>query len=672
VAVLTILAALFVFPMVARGEEPTEGVPRPVFSHEAGFFTENFNLTITAPEGYTIRFTTDGSVPTASSQLYTRPVAINSPVLNSRNSPMSTSAIGRSYEGGWHTNFVPNNYYNGMVVRARAFDSNGNYSETVTSSFFVQSGGRGSFSTRVISIAVEPQHFIHQTQGIYRNWDRTAWASQSDVCSEDGPRQVVNFEMFYPDGQLMFSQYASAWVFGNWSRRHPKRSLRFNFNQGSGDVMGMYYMIPETRRNFYDPLTTIGNFRHINARVTDRNRTGMRDSVVAFMAEPLRPTIQNSTYGALFVNGEFWGMYCLRAHRNEYLIGELYGIRRRYIEISDVARQQIYEPLIHGRNMALQENFDNFAAYVDVDNFIDYIILGIHFDNWDWVSNNFEFWRTTEIIPDVHGGDGRWRFIVQDFDEAINHASNDMMRFFTTSSDSRQNVPTLPWNFGSQQLRPSWATEIFRRLFANEEFRNTFAARYSTYMGTAFHPDMANAIIDKMVAERLPHVGADLFRWRYLGAGSPTNGIPRWEGNVDGMRDVLLRRSGYSLRHVRDYFNGAHNSNLNLRLDTSGFANITWRTDYTRGWFDISGAQIRPDLFERHGQHGFTTGNFSANYIRQLPITVTAHPLEGYRFSHFRVEGGNISNNNVSQNPMVVTPPSGSGNITVTAVFVGN
>ncbi|MCL2371921.1 MAG: CotH kinase family protein [Defluviitaleaceae bacterium] len=663
---------------------PFNAVPQPVFSHEAGFYAADFNLTLTAPAGHTIRFTTDGSVPTVLSQEYTGPILIHSPVAIEANSPMSVHGIGRAFEGihdtwvdvGPGTGFmlptspyipyVPNLYYNAMVVRAVAFDAQNNPSATVTNTFFVENNGRGNFNTRVISIALEAEHFIDPIQGIYRNANRTHWPLQAGVHPIDGPRHVVNFEMFYPDGTRMFSQYANAWVFGNWSRRHPKRSLRFNFNQGAGDITGMYEMIPQTRRNFYDPLTTIGNFRHINARVTDRNRTGMRDSVVALMAEPLRPVVQNSTYGAVFVNGEFWGMYCLRAHRHEHLIGELYDVPRGLVQLEDWTQGHIYNAFIQGRDMSLQANFDNFAAGVDVDNFIDYFIIGYHFDNWDWISNNFEFWRTTAVVPGAYGGDGRWRFVVQDFDEGINHQANDMMQFFTTHRYSGQTVVTWPWNFGTQQLRSPWVTGMVQNLFTNAEFRNTFAARYSTYTGTVFHQARANYIIDNMVAERLPHVGADLFRWSYHNATNPTNGVPGWTNNVNAMRDAVTLRSNYSIGHIRNYFN----NELNLGLDTTGFANITWTTNSDRGWFDIAGAQIRADLFERQGTHGFTIGNFNANYIRGLPIEVTAMPLVGYVFSHFEIVGGGLDNNNVTTNTMTVTPPAGSNNITVTAVFI--
>ena len=659
-------------PEITLAPYPT--LDAPVFSHSPGFYSEPFYLNITAEQG-DIRFTLDGSIPTLSSELFTDALQVRS----MEESPMSTQGVGRAYEhmGGWQSNFVPNLFYNGMIIRAAVFDENGDFSETTTSSFFVEHNGRGVFNTRVLSLVMEPDHFIHRTQGMYRNWDRELWPAQEDVDSEDGPRHIVHAEMFDPNGELMFSQHVNAWVFGNWSRRHPKRSFRLNFSQGDGDIINMPDFMPNTRKHFYEPLEFVSNFRHLNARVSDYGSTGIRDSLVHLLSVPLRPTVQNSTYGAVFINGEFWGMYCLRAHRHSHLLSEMFGISSGNIQLREFTEWELYEPHFAGRDFSRHEDYQDLKNYVDMDDFIDYFIIGYHFENWDWISNNFEFWRSTELVPEVHGGDTRWRFVVQDFDNGINHPENDMMKFFTTTESDGGSIPMLGWNFGDSQRRPDWAVEMIRNLFNNEEFRNTLVARYSTYTGTVFNPSRANAIIDEMVAERIDTIGFDLYRWRFHGATNPTNGISSWLGNgswnwtgtIDCIRYTLENRSKHSIRHILNYFNGDGNSPLSLGLDNE-LTNIRWMTDSSMGWFDISGAQIRADLFaqDNFNNYDFSIGDFNAEYMRGLPITVTARPLDGYEFSRFEVTGA--INGVFTENPMTFAPPSGRNNsITVTAIF---
>ncbi|MCL1884255.1 MAG: CotH kinase family protein [Defluviitaleaceae bacterium] len=642
---------LTLFSTVASSNIFAEEITPPSFSHEAGFFAEEFYLTLDSEPGTAIHFTTDGSVPTQDSAEFTAPIRIYSPALS--NSPMTTSAVGRALEsegGGWVDNFQPRPYYNGMVVRARAFDSSGNGSETVTRSFFVENEERGQFDTRVISIAIEPSHFADPVQGIYRNWNRYDWPRQRGVDNATGPRHIVNFEMFDIYGELMLSQEAEAWVMGQFTRQFAKRSLRFNFNQGGGDVRNMPELIPDTRRNFYAPTEHVRHFRHINARLSEQHSTGIRDSLVQLLSEPLRPTIQNPIYGAVFVNGEFWGMYCLRSHRHAHLIGQSFGISRSLIEMNNDWQQWANAGGL--AQYLSRHGFDAFLRHVCIDDFIDYLIIGYHFGNWDWITNNFEFWRTTEVIPDVHGADGRWRFIVQDFDHSIGShfsPSDNILTDFVTPDRAHD------WR------RQQWQISFINTLFANEDFRNIFAARYSTYTGTVFNAERAEYILDLMVEEREATFGKNSYRWRLHGATNPTDGVEFWLNEISNIRNYLTTRSNYSVQHVLEHYN----SRVNLSLP-SELINIRWQIESGGGFFDISGAQIRPDLFTRHGLHGFDISDFNAYYIRSLPITVTASPQYGYRFSHFMIDG-----ERVAQNPTIITPTSRCDDISVIAVFVG-
>jgi hypothetical protein len=56
--------------------------PEPVFSLESGIYTNNsLTLTITAPAGTTVRYTYDGSEPTAASPLYAAPIAFSTNMM---------------------------------------------------------------------------------------------------------------------------------------------------------------------------------------------------------------------------------------------------------------------------------------------------------------------------------------------------------------------------------------------------------------------------------------------------------------------------------------------------------------------------------------------------------------------------------------------------------------
>ena len=650
--------------ITAAETESHEQPAPPRFSHAPGFFEAPFQLVLSAEAGHTIHFTTDGSRPTVNSPVFSGTVLIDSPAATPANSPMSMTGVGTynnldtrnhpAHQG----HFVPNLYYNGRVIRAMAVDEAGNQSEVVTGSFFVENNGRGRFNVPVISIALEPEHFADPVLGMYHNWYRGDWPAQAGIHDTDGPRHQSNFEMFDATGQLLVSQYANTWVFGNWSRQHPQRSIRFNFHQAGGrEITGVPNLIPDTRLGFHNPLQILDTFRHLSLRTSDirgDGRTGMRDSLVALISEPLRPTTQNSVFGAVFVNGEFWGMYDFRTHRHAQLIAQLYDVPAGQVQLEEWAHGFIFNEYFQGRDMTAPGAFEELNRHIDMDSLIDYFIIGMHFDNQDWIGNNFEFWRTTSVIEGNPFGDGRWRFVVQDFDEAINHPANNPLQYFSTDMPS--------WSAFSHEWIPM--------LFENETFRNSFAARYATYLGTAFHPELSLFILDNMECERLSHVGSHLYRWGYHEATTPTDGVARWRHTVEhDLRYFVRHRGAHGLDQLRGYLNGHYGSRVNLGLDSTGFTNIDWRTNGTeRGWLAISGAEIRADLFERQGVHGFSVDNFSADYIRGLPIEVHAVALPGYTFSHFSITGGQVSR--VEQNPMVLTPAAGVGQMRVDALFI--
>jgi hypothetical protein len=258
---------------------------------------------------------------------------------------------------------------------------------------------------------------------------------------------------------------------------------------------------------------------------------------------------------------------------------------------------------------------------------------------------------------------------MHDFDEAINAPNFDRTHHFTTTGATH--IPQPAWA-GAQ---PEWAVGIWYNLFQNEEFRNTLAARYSTYTGTVFHPSRTNAIIDNLVDYRYPTITAEFYRWRLDGRQGHNAWMWRYapwgDSGIQFMRNVLERRADYSIVHLLNYFNRTDRANLNMRLDTSGLTNVRWIADCGMGFFDISGAQIRADLFDRCNMDDFdfSIGDFNANYIRGLPITVTAVPHAGYEFVHFRVTLGNMSQT-YYDNPMVLIPPARNNRaITVQAVF---
>ena len=73
VCTLADVAAAVAFPLTANA---ADGLAAPTFSQEGGRFTESATVALTAPQGAEIRYTLDGSTPTAKSPIYKKPLVI--------------------------------------------------------------------------------------------------------------------------------------------------------------------------------------------------------------------------------------------------------------------------------------------------------------------------------------------------------------------------------------------------------------------------------------------------------------------------------------------------------------------------------------------------------------------------------------------------------------------
>ncbi|HKY57388.1 MAG TPA: chitobiase/beta-hexosaminidase C-terminal domain-containing protein, partial [Aeromicrobium sp.] len=76
-AAIALVAAGLVAVQVAGGFDRQSSVPKPAFSKQHGFYSAPFSLELTAEDDRSIRYTTDGSTPTAQKGTeYSSPISI--------------------------------------------------------------------------------------------------------------------------------------------------------------------------------------------------------------------------------------------------------------------------------------------------------------------------------------------------------------------------------------------------------------------------------------------------------------------------------------------------------------------------------------------------------------------------------------------------------------------
>ena len=488
-----------------------EGLPAPKFSKEAGFYSKEFDLALTAQAGAQIYYTLDGSDPRESETaiLYKEEIKM----YNNTYDPNVYSMIRDiSLNGYYPPEF---NVDKAMVVRAVAKYENGEYGNVATNSYFIKKKMNYYSQFRVISMVTDRDYLFDPEDGAYMiGSDYYKWLA-SDEYYEMDPGDVnnptnynksgketefpVNIQVF-DEGKAVFSENVGARIAGNWTRAGAQKSFRFYARKELGNSKMKYAF-------FDDLLDAEGEVIKKFDKVTLRNGGNdhilhFRDALIQELAQGLELDYMASEPYILFLNGEFWGFYLLREKPDDYYIKSHYGIDDKDVAVlkngevesgSDEDWTDYYEFTIWAASadMTKEENYQKFCQQMDVQSFMDYMTVETYINNYDWASgytNNWMVWRSNVVDSTLPKADGKWRFILYDLDFSSG---------LYDSADTTYYHDDLNTNYvDSEEFDlPS----ILRNLCRNEEFKQSFYDNYVRIMEENFDPGRVSSLIREYV-----------------------------------------------------------------------------------------------------------------------------------------------------------------------------
>jgi len=408
----------------------------PVFTTPAGFYNSPISVSLEqAPEGSTIRYTTDGSEPTATSTAYTgTPISVN----------------------------------NTTCIRAATFCNNKLNGQIVTSTFFIN---ERNFTLPVISIASSPKFLYDSKIGIYTagelfpenywwDWDRPA-----------------NFEIFDTTGARGLSQELDISLGGQYSQEYALKSLKISPRYKFGDHRLRYDFFSSKPGKKYKDI-------QIRNSGNDFDESMMRD---AFMQTLIidRLDVDYLAYqpAVIFINGVYYGLENIRERSSKDYLYTNYGLEEDEIILNDqyaIRYDTEYLDFVDymiNNDPTTQTYYDYAKSKMDVGEYMDYFITEIFINNTDWIINNFKYWRPIE-------GDTVWRWILYDTDYGFGLYEN-------------VNFNSLNWALNTKADDYKVATPI-RKLLENPAFRRRFASRFAVHLSTTFAPARVEAILDSL------------------------------------------------------------------------------------------------------------------------------------------------------------------------------
>ena len=500
------------------------------FSALSGRYDEPFTLELTTDlEGGVIHYTIDGSEPTASSPVYTGPITVSDRTAEANVIP--ELRFDPQNEGIYPTEQL----VKCTAIRARAINSEGKMSKIGVSTYFV---GDAKYDIKVVSITVPEYDMFDAEIGVY-NFNNSQRLSNEAECS--------GFIEIFDNGTREIAQPIGIRLNGVSTKRFQQKSMRIyareNFRFDNGNKKNFKYDLFNGQAADTDG-NAIAKYKNFILRSggNDWMDYMSKDMIVQDFAAALNLDTQKSEPCVVFMNGEFFGYYNMRERYDDHYFESHYKLEDskdavvlkispdpaevEIVDGEDEDAQDFYNKLnfITGNDMAAAENYEQAAQYFDIDNLINYCILNIYFENYEWPHYNVKLWRNKNPENQV---DTKFRFIVSDED--------------TTMEDLSVIYADMPWidhywtdenGAGALELdlsgRYGFFFDMVNSLMKNDSFKAQFISTYDAYLGTILTPEAVKASIDKCFSRILPYMSEQRSRYPQSLSRDNTDELYAW------------------------------------------------------------------------------------------------------------------------------------------------
>ncbi|MCX8156061.1 MAG: lamin tail domain-containing protein [Verrucomicrobiae bacterium] len=477
--------------------QPTPGAPNtgltatgmvsaPVFSARRGFYTASFNLQLSCPTpGAIIRYTTDGQPPTETVGLvYTGRIAITST----------------------------------RMIRAAAFKPGHLPSKVVTHTYLLgQSAAVASLPVMSLVTAESnltgPTGIIGINGGTYSNgvWQGVNPGDYFNPTNHGiAWERPVSAELIRYDGADGFQIDCGIRVHGSDHIRPrytttSKFSYRLYFRGDYGEGKLVYPLMGDSPVQTFDRLV-------IRAGKNDLTNPFIKDELIRRLAIDMGQVNVRGTFVNLFVNGVYKGYYNPTERVDDtffkaWLGGEewdVVGVRSEAIDGNNLDFNAM-RSFISGTRMTNHANYVAAARWLDLTNFVDYLLVNIYGAMRDWPHNN---WRAAR----ERRTGALWRFYIWDAEGAFGTFGQpvDESTFTNALVSGTSEIPRL---YQALVQNPE-----FRLLFADRIQKHFFNQGALTDSNVVAHfqrmrqellgviPSMQTTIIDTWVPQRRPAI----------------------------------------------------------------------------------------------------------------------------------------------------------------------
>lgn len=478
-----------------NAENPQKGcrfvAAQPTVSRKGGLCKEAEVTVEIDGHGQKVHYTTDGTLPTVASPLYSSPLKFK----------VSTTL---RYMAEGDADHLPS----AVATTTYLFGAN--------------------HSLPVLHVTVRHEDFFDPYNGIYVEGGRPARMQTQKVGG--GERQLNNnanylqpwvkpaYAEFF-DGKEGFAVSCGIKIFGAGSRHLEKKSLMLKFDAAYGpdDVVYDFFDTGEVQK--LDNLV-------LRSGSTDANGVMVRDEFFTSLMAAECPTALTQAYRpiVLYVNHEYWGVYYFREKTGDDFVARHLGVSKddvdimlsQHVEQGSDADYKAIHAYVRSHDMKTDEAFNWVDERVSLSSLIDYKMGQMY-------SGNTDIYNVREVRANDPDGDQKWYYILYDLDESF--ISKKPMGFY------------LRAGFPNSTPQPvSYNNLLIDRMLDNAKFRRMFLERLAYHAHKTFSPERATANFDKIIKLIEPEMERNCQRW-------PSLNYTTWQSNVKRFREQIQTRT---------------------------------------------------------------------------------------------------------------------------------
>ncbi len=428
----------------------------PSFLTPGGFYQGSVTVEARAPEGATLRYTSDGDTPSAKSKVF----------------PEEGLTVRET-----------------AALRIRAFRDDEVSSETVSATYFIDDDPL----TPIVSLISDDKYLFSSKTGILTK------GSGATPNYAKGWEYPINIEFFTQAGESRINQMGTFTCSGHSARVNAQKSIALYARKAWGT--DRFYFNPFPTRD-YDSYKSL----LLRAANSDAYATRLRDIVASSLAEGQGILYQDHLVIQVYINGKYYGHYNLREKINKYFIAQYEGVTAEedIDRIDLLARTGTDQFLQNGDNtdwlalcdfckkedLNVPENLRYVEDRLDIDSLFTHAAFEIILGNVDFT--NVRVYR----VPG-----GKWRMLLFDVEACWRGLDRTPIEYYIK-----------PLNGKIQGFRH----EPLNALLKVPEQKEKFLTRVAELLETVFRWDNVEARFDAVIAQLEPILPRHIARWKNM------------------------------------------------------------------------------------------------------------------------------------------------------------